>query len=149
MKKRWEEPRILVQNFVADEYVAACWYFSGTGIVITQERPGTDGRKDSPQDWQGPKLGFTDDGWDFLTSGGDEDTTPSASGWYSTSDSHSFIHSGSPSPQKFGSGPWGNHYLKDRGIDNTMASPVYYYGGGPYAITSENCADYNVGPNAS
>lgn len=25
MRKTWEEPRILVQEFVANEYVAACW----------------------------------------------------------------------------------------------------------------------------
>ena len=26
MKKRWEEPIILVQQFVANEYVGSCWY---------------------------------------------------------------------------------------------------------------------------
>lgn len=142
MKKKWEEPTIFVQQFAPNEYVAACWYFSGTGIVITQERPGTDGRKDTPTNWQGPDKGFKDDGWDFLTSRGDEDTTPGASGWYSTSNSHSFVHSGSPDPVEY-SGTWGNHYLQD------MANPVYYYGGGPYKITEDNCSDYNVGPNAS
>lgn len=28
MKKKWEEPKILVQEFVANEYVAACYYLA-------------------------------------------------------------------------------------------------------------------------
>ena len=46
MKKEWVEPRIEVQKFTPNEYVAACYYFGGTHIILRQQRPGTDGRTD-------------------------------------------------------------------------------------------------------
>lgn len=151
MKRKWEEPKIKINEFAANEYVAACWYFSGTEIVITQERPGTDGRKDTPSSWQGPDKGFSDDGWDFLTKGGDEDKTPGGSGWYATISNPSFIHPNSTNklPTKYGGGPWGNDYLFKRGYTDDLATPVYYYGGGPYKVDASNCGSLGVGSNAS
>ena len=73
MKKEWVEPRIEVQKFTPNEYVAACYYFGGTHIILRQQRPGTDGRtKPYDTSWQGRLCGFSDDGWDF-PSQGDED----------------------------------------------------------------------------
>ena len=63
MKKEWVEPRIEVQKFTPNEYVAACYYFGGTHIILRQQRPGTDGRTD-PYDpsWQGRNMGFKSSG---------------------------------------------------------------------------------------
>ena len=69
MKKEWVEPRIEVQKFTPNEYVAACYYFGRTNIILRQQRPGTDGRTNPEFDWQGKNKGFKDDGWDFLSQG--------------------------------------------------------------------------------
>ena len=41
MKMRWEEPRVEVQKFIPNEYVAACYNIpSGTGYYETNGEPG-------------------------------------------------------------------------------------------------------------
>lgn len=139
MKKEWKEPRIEVQKFIPNEYVAACSYFSGTNIVIQQPFSQTDGKSDTPEQ---KLMGFSDDQWDFLA--GKEDTMkdPNKKGWYCTNNNYP-IHKNSPQPEFVSGGPWGNHVIED------MASNIYYYGGGPYPITKDNCKQYGVGPNAS
>lgn len=139
MKRKWEEPRIEVQKFEANEYVAACWYFSETNIVIQQPFTQTDGKSNTPEEYQ---MGFRDDDWDFLA--GQEDTMedPNQKGWYCTTNTYP-LHPDSPAPELIKGGPWGNHVIKD------MAYNIYYYGGGPYRVTEENCTGLGVGPNAS
>lgn len=148
MKRKWEEPRIEIQKFEANEYVAACYYFGGTHIILRVARPGTDGRTD-PYDtsWQGPNCGFKDDGWDFLSQGNEDNIagTGMQSGWYSTSNNHSFIVAGTGNygPVEYTGGPWGNETIKD------TASPVYFYGQDVYSLTPDIAAEQDVGPNAS
>ena len=148
MKRKWEEPRIEVQKFEANEYVAACYYFGGTHIILRVARPGTDGRTD-PYDtsWQGPNCGFKDDGWDFLSQGNEDNIagTGMQSGWYSTSNNHSFIVAGTGNygPVEYTGGPWGNETIKD------TASPVYFYGQDVYSLTPDIAAEQDVGTNAS
>lgn len=152
MKRKWEEPRIEIQKFEANEYVAACYYFGGTHIILRVARPGTDGRTD-PYDtsWQGTQCGFSDDGWDFLSQG-DEDNIAGRgmpSGWYSTSNSHDFIVSGAPT--RYNGGPFGNSKITNvnTGWTGDYASPVYYYGSDVYPLTTEIAEEQGVGPNAS
>ena len=49
MKRKWEEPRIEVQKFEANEYVAACYGYKETGVVVTYGDP-TDGKLITPGD---------------------------------------------------------------------------------------------------
>ena len=138
MKRKWEEPRIEVQKFEANEYIAACWYFSGTNIVIQQPFTQTDGKSNTPKE---RLMGFRDDGWDFLA--GQEDTMedPDQKGWYCTTNTYP-LHPDSPAPELIEGGPWGNHVIKD------TAYNIYYYGGGPYPITETDRVE-GFGPNAS
>lgn len=150
MKRKWEEPRIEVQKFEANEYVAACWVFTETSTVITTHVTGgvlTDGRTDSPTSWQGPNKGFTDDHFDFLNAS-DADVVPvgGGTGWYSDTMDQNIIsiHPQSPGkPTEFTGGPYGNQDIHD------MADPVYFWGGWPSEITTSNHTQYGVGPNAS
>ena len=139
MKRKWVEPKIKINEFAANEYVAACWYFSGTGIVIQQPFSQTDGKSNTPQQ---ALDGFQDDDWDFLA--GNEDTMkdPDKKGWYCTNNSYP-LHKNSPQPEFIAGGPWGNHVIND------MAYNIYYYGGGPYKVDASNCGGLGVGPNAS
>ena len=122
MKRKWEEPRIAIQRYSANEYVAACWVFTETSTVITTQVSGgvlTDGRTDSPKDWQGPDKGFKDDHFDFLNAS-DADKVPGGTGWYSDTMNQNIIsiHPQSPGrPTEFTGGPWGNRAIED------MASP--------------------------
>lgn len=147
MKKVWVEPRIEVQKFTPNEYVAACYYFGSTNIILRQKRPGTDGRTDPQFDWQGENKGFKDDGWDFLSQGNEDNIhgKKMPSGWYSTSNNHSFIVAGTGKygPIRYDNGPWGNIAIND------TASTVYYYGGEVYNLTAEIAKDQGVGLNAS
>lgn len=146
MKKEWVEPRIEVQKFTPNEYVAACYYFKGTHIILRQKRPGTDGRTKPQYEWQGPNMGFKDDGWDFLSYGNEDNITAEMpSGWYSTSNDHPFIvaETGDRPLQYDDGGPWGNTTIKD------TANTVYYYGGDVYDLTPEIAEAQGVGLNAS
>ena len=151
MKKEWVEPRIEVQKFTPNEYVAACYYFGGTHIILRQQRPGTDGRtKPYDTSWQGRRCGFSDDGWDFLSQG-DEDNIAGKgmpSGWYSTTNSHDFIVSGNPTRYN---GSFGNSKITNiiTGKTGDYANPVYYYGSDVYPLTAEIAKEQGVGPNAS
>ena len=65
MRKTWEEPRILVQEFVANEYVAAC---GDSGVVYNFEcNAGEKEKKYAVKDANGKVArisGFYMDGWD-------------------------------------------------------------------------------------
>ena len=50
MKTRWETPRILVQEFEANEYVAACW---GVACKVGKGNYGGYGDKDNWNHWGG------------------------------------------------------------------------------------------------
>ena len=143
MKRKWEEPRIEVQKFEANEYVAACYGYEETSVVVTYGNP-TDGKLNKPGDkssWN--YQGFNDDGFDFLA--GDDDTIPAgfANGWYGNSVSLSCVKYGQP---REANGWYGNNKAP---FGEGMANPVYYYGYWPKLIDSTNCNQYDVGPNAS
>lgn len=154
MKKEWKEPKIEVQKFMPNEYVAACWVFTETNVVVTTPVSGgvlTDGRTDTPSNWQGPTMGFSDDHFDYLNAS-DDDVVPAGggTGWYSNTIDHNSanwpnisIHWNSPGQPKEFSGSYGNKEIPD------MAEPVYFWGNWPTAISSSNCKQYGVGPNAS
>lgn len=143
MKRKWEEPRIEVQKFEANEYMAACYGYEETGVVVTYGNP-TDGKLNTPGDkssWN--HQGFNDDDFDFLA--GDDDTIPAgfANGWYGNRDSLSCVKYGQP---REANGWYGNNKAP---LGEGMANPVYYYGYWPELIDSTNCNQYDVGPNAS
>ena len=142
MKRKWEEPKIKINEFAANEYVAACYIYTETGIVV--DNWPTDGKLEIPNkisSWN--KTGFQDDGFDFLA--GDDDTIPSnGNGWYGNNQSLDHIKKGSLNPIY---GSYGNHAAPN---NVGMANPVYFFGKNwPTQITSTNYKQYGVGPNAS
>lgn len=65
MKKKWEEPRIMVQQFAPNEYVAACYNIScnvpsGVGYYETN---GIDGYQEGGRHWVG---GILDGHWEYV-----------------------------------------------------------------------------------
>lgn len=50
MKRKWEEPRILVQEFIANEYVAVCW---GVACSVTEANKYEASIHNSAQDHRG------------------------------------------------------------------------------------------------
>ena len=150
MKKEWVEPRIEVQKFTPNEYVAACWLVSKENNHVVLDICPTDGKlttPNKPKTWN--RLGFNDDGFDFL-SGGD-DTIPSgwSSGWCGTEDELVHVKAG----KVYGpaTGTYGNHEATKHPKEAMYTGSIYWFGNQaePLQITKDNCSSYGVGPNAS
>lgn len=150
MKKEWVEPRIEVQKFTPNEYVAACWLVSkGDNHVVLDICP-TDGKlttPNNPKTWN--HMGFNDDGFDFLTGG--DDTIPSGwnSGWCGTEAELVHVKAGNVyGPAR---GTYGNHGAINDKKEAMYTGNIYWFGNRsePIQITQDNCSSYGVGPNAS
>ena len=160
MKKEWKAPRIDVQNFIPNEYVASCGLMNNILIRWLGAKI-TDGAKtwlDSEASWKGDTKGFMDDHFDYLAGG--DDVIPSAGdGWYTdTKDVESLekggiiVHSGfigilnslEGYTAKDSDKLWGNKATGDR------APTVFFWGKNwPGPISEDIQNEYHVGPNAS
>ena len=152
MKRKWEEPRIEVQKFEANEYVAACWLVSGGSNYVVLDICPTDGKltePNVPNSWN--HLGFNDDGFDFLTGG--DDTIPNGwnSGWVGTEAELSHVKAGLDFVYGPANGTYGNKGATKNEIEALYTGNVYWFGNRaePIRITESNCSGYGVGPNAS
>lgn len=173
MKQEWKDPRIDVQKFIPNEYVAMqCLYFKTPNILVRLFKSLTDARADDTgNDWQGDKMGFQDDCFDFLThsNGEDEpqgfDTLPDGAphGWYSSTNVASELSSvlevhQSSKGQLSDLTPYGveNGPLYGYDSPNVMNGaypgdmvPVIYFWGNYTKIDSTNYTNYGSGPNGS
>lgn len=77
MKKRWEEPRILVQKFMPNEYVAAC---GDSGVVYNFEC-------NAGSRWDSYNV-YYDDGRPLASSNGDEEWYAQFSGYHPCGATH-------------------------------------------------------------
>lgn len=175
MKQEWKDPRIDVQKFMPNEYATStkCVYFSRPNILVRLFKSLTDARADLENAWQGDKMGFNDDCFDYLThSSGQEDrkgydTLPeepvkAPNGWYSDTNNASAlssvleVHQNSKGQlsglEHYGEsgGPlYGYDSPKVEGpYPGDMASVIYFWG--DYTnINSTNYTTYGCGPNGS